>query len=122
MSAAAAAAAAAAVASSSDGEYRLRALVSHHGDHCWSGHYTCVARIGETDRWVSYDDRCVSALEEDPTLTAQCQRGGYLLLYETTNPEKRAAATRGAAAGESAAALGDSALAAGSSNAMVTVD
>ena len=77
------------------GTYRLRALVSHHGDNCWAGHYTCVARVGnslEDNRWVSYDDRTVSLLPEDPTLSPAVQRGGYLLLYERDVPEQRAAA------------------------------
>ena len=64
------------------GAYRLRALVSHHGESSWSGHYTCVVRLGEEDKWASYDDRCVTLLDHDPTLTAAVQRGGYLLLYE----------------------------------------
>ena len=54
----------------------------HHGGHCWSGHYTAVARLGESDRWVSYDDRAVSVLDHDPTLRPMVQRSGYLLLYE----------------------------------------
>ena len=36
---------------------KLDDFVSHHGAHCWSGHYTCVARLADTNRWVSYDDR-----------------------------------------------------------------
>lgn len=70
------------------GRYRLRALVSHHGAHCWSGHYTCVARLADTNRWVSYDDRCVSLLDGDPTLQLTAQRGGYLLLYEALDAEE----------------------------------
>ena len=67
-------------------EYRLRALVMHHGGQCWSGHYTAMARLGDGDTWASYDDRCVSVLDHDPTLQPMVQRSGYLLLYEKVEP------------------------------------
>jgi len=64
------------------GQYRLRALVSHHGEQCWSGHYTCSARVGEGEQWACYDDSHVSVLSDDPTCTPTAMRGAYLLLYE----------------------------------------
>ena len=63
-------------------EYRLRALVTHHGDACWSGHYTCMARLGDGDEWVCYDDRQVTVLRTNPTAQSDVRRGAYLLLYE----------------------------------------
>ncbi|KOO31128.1 hypothetical protein Ctob_002284 [Chrysochromulina tobinii] len=62
--------------------FRLRALVSHHGEHCWGGHYTCTARVGEGDQWACYDDSHVSLSCDNPTSTAAVLRGAYLLLYE----------------------------------------
>ena len=62
--------------------YRLRALVSHHGAQCWSGHYTCVARLQGSAQWVSYDDSVVTLLDRDPTTRNTAMRGAYLLLYE----------------------------------------
>ena len=63
-------------------KFRLRALVSHHGEHCWGGHYTCTARVGEGDQWACYDDSHVSLSCNNPTNTAAVLRGAYLLLYE----------------------------------------
>jgi hypothetical protein len=62
--------------------YRLRALVTHHGEHCWGGHYTCTARLGEGEQWACYDDSHVSLSCENPTSSAAVLRGAYLLLYE----------------------------------------
>ena len=47
--------------------YRLRALVTHHGESCSSGHYTCVARLADSDQWVSYDDTHVELVQSDLT-------------------------------------------------------
>ena len=49
--------------------FRLRALVSHHGEQNWEGHYTCMARVGEGDQWACYDDSHVSLACDNPTRT-----------------------------------------------------
>lgn len=87
----------AAVDESKGGYYRLRALVSHHGSQCWSGHYTCVARLGESMQWASYDDSHVSLIHGDPTHSSEVMRGAYLLLYERSSEAEGASALGDAA-------------------------
>ena len=69
-----------------DATYRLRALVVHHGETSWAGHYTCAARLGDSDQWVTYDDKRVTLADGDPTRSSAVLRGGYLLLYERCAP------------------------------------
>ena len=60
--------------------YELRAIVSHHGPRCYSGHYTCVERGSEG--WVEYDDARVTPLGIDPTAHDEHSRGAYILFYQ----------------------------------------
>ena len=60
--------------------YELRAIVSHHGPRCYSGHYTCVERGSEG--WVEYNDERVTPLDIDPTAHDEHSRGAYILFYQ----------------------------------------
>ena len=60
--------------------YELRAIVSHHGPRCYSGHYTCAER--GSDGWVEYDDTRVTRLTVDPTAHDEHSRGAYILFYQ----------------------------------------
>ena len=60
--------------------YQLRAIVTHHGPRCYSGHYTCVER--GRDGWTEYDDARVTELEDDPTALDEHRHGAYLLFYQ----------------------------------------
>jgi ubiquitin carboxyl-terminal hydrolase 5/13 len=56
------------------GKYRLKAFISHIGNHPSSGHY--VAHIRKQDRWVIFNDETVALSEHPPKDLA------YLYLYE----------------------------------------
>ena len=84
--------AAAAAAGGEGVAYRLRALVAHHGESCAHGHYTCLARLADSEQWASYDDSDVQLLERDPIADNTVSRGAYLLLYERVDEQPPAAA------------------------------
>ena len=67
-------------APSAASSYELRAIVSHHGPRCYSGHYTCVERGSEG--WVEYNDERVTPLDIDPTAHDEHSRGAYILFYQ----------------------------------------
>jgi ubiquitin carboxyl-terminal hydrolase 14 len=64
--------------------YGLRALITHRGRACDSGHY--VAHVRADDEWYRYDDEKVSVVEEEQI---RFLKGGaadwhcsYILIYE----------------------------------------
>ena len=44
-------------------KYELKAIINHHGENIFEGHYTCFAKRGAD--WVFFNDEQVSVLRED---------------------------------------------------------
>jgi len=71
-------------------KYALRSIVCHKGGQENSGHYTCIANINGD--WLEYDDtKTMKNGQEWPKrvkITDEyVQKGCYMLLYESTEPE-----------------------------------
>lgn len=56
--------------------YKLRAVVYHHGNSLSSGHYTVDINID--DYWYSYNDNIVIFMDDGPV----CSKNVYILMYE----------------------------------------
>ncbi|KAL7748229.1 hypothetical protein RI367_006415 [Sorochytrium milnesiophthora] len=65
-------------------EYRLFAVINHHGGLAAGGHYTCdVLRADNT--WLRIDDTQLSPVEASDVIAKQADREPYLLFYESIN-------------------------------------
>jgi hypothetical protein len=67
-----------------DGYYRLKAIVTHRGRSCHSGHYVAHVRIGQN--WLRYDDEKATHVDDDDIAFLAGDRAdwhcSYILLYE----------------------------------------
>jgi ubiquitin carboxyl-terminal hydrolase 14 len=66
------------------GYYRLKAIVTHRGRSCHSGHYVAHVKVGQN--WLRYDDEKVTQVEDDDIAFLAGDRAdwhcSYILLYE----------------------------------------
>ena len=86
--------------------YLLQAVIRHHGDHAYTGHYTTDTRGPFTTewpqscetakaavQWYNHDDSAVARVSSDVVFRGRAQRHAYVLMYvleESTLPEASA--------------------------------
>lgn len=63
-------------------EYRLSAVVYHHGRHAEGGHYTCDVVVNEDRQWLHIDDTVIDAVKDETVVGEHQDRLAYLLFYE----------------------------------------
>lgn len=60
--------------------YKLFAVVNHHGKKAQGGHYTCDVFCNDSE-WYRFDDTNVSKIELEEVLKEESDRQPYLLFY-----------------------------------------
>ncbi|KAI8822691.1 cysteine proteinase [Fimicolochytrium jonesii] len=65
-------------------EYRLTAVVYHHGAHAAGGHYTCDVSRQAGGEWLRVDDAAVGSVPEREVVGRKEGRDAYLLFYTRT--------------------------------------
>ncbi|KAJ3364224.1 hypothetical protein GGF31_000571 [Allomyces arbusculus] len=82
-----------------DTEYRLFAVVYHHGRTASGGHYTCDLLESEAhSTWIRTDDTDLARVATADVLAEKPDREPYLLFYEAVNRVDRSADATGAGA------------------------
>jgi ubiquitin carboxyl-terminal hydrolase 10 len=61
-------------------DYKLFAVVNHHGKKAQGGHYTVDVFCNDTE-WYRFDDTDVGKIELDQVLKEESDRQPYLLFY-----------------------------------------
>ncbi|KAI8900329.1 hypothetical protein BC833DRAFT_582371 [Globomyces pollinis-pini] len=61
-------------------QFRLFAVVNHHGKFAQGGHYTCDISH-QSGVWYRFDDSSVTVVEEDLVISQQSDRQPYMLFY-----------------------------------------
>ncbi|KNE63557.1 hypothetical protein AMAG_08666 [Allomyces macrogynus ATCC 38327] len=80
-----------------DTEYRLFAVVYHHGHTASGGHYTCDLLESEANgTWIRTDDTDLARVATADVLAEKPDREPYLLFYEAVNRVDRSADAAGA--------------------------
>ncbi|XP_065675118.1 ubiquitin carboxyl-terminal hydrolase 10-B-like [Hydra vulgaris] len=63
-------------------QYRLYAVIHHHGKHAAGGHYTASVHHSSPFGWVNFDDNMIKTLNVNQVLRKQQGSVPYLLFYE----------------------------------------
>ncbi|KAJ3179155.1 hypothetical protein HDU87_003113 [Geranomyces variabilis] len=61
-------------------EYRLFAVVYHHGKHAAGGHYTADVQRSSGE-WLRFDDTLIAKIEERDVIAEKRDRQAYMLFY-----------------------------------------
>ncbi|KAI8848701.1 hypothetical protein BC829DRAFT_393685 [Chytridium lagenaria] len=61
-------------------EYRLFAVVNHHGKHLEAGHYTCDVAQND-DTWLYMDDASITPISIQNVVADEPERQAYMLFY-----------------------------------------
>jgi len=69
-------------------EYRLFAVVYHHGKHAAGGHYTCDLQRANSE-WLRIDDTSIEKITSNMLLEARSDRLAYILFYQVSHPTTR---------------------------------